>query len=54
MLTDIHKNDVDPKGGQKSYDHLKMLRVLILKEWHSLTDKETEDCKAGFYDILRI
>lgn len=52
MLTGIHKNDVDPKGGQKSYDHLKMLRVLILKEWHSLSDKETEDCLKVRLDFL--
>jgi transposase, IS5 family len=52
MLTGIHKNDVDPKGGQKSYDHLKMLRVLILKEWHSLSDKETEECLKVRLDFL--
>jgi IS5 family transposase len=52
MLTGVHKNDVDPKGGQKSYDHLKMLRVLILKEWHSLSDKETEDSLKVRLDFL--
>jgi IS5 family transposase len=52
MLTGIHKNDVDPRGGQKSYDHLKMLRVLILKEWHSLSDKETEDSLKVRLDFL--
>ena len=52
MLTGVHKNDVDPRGGQKSYDHLKMLRVLILKEWHSLSDKETEDSLRVRLDFL--
>jgi hypothetical protein len=52
MLTGIHKNDVDPRGGQKSYDHLMMLRVLILKEWHSLSDKETEDSLKVRLDFL--
>ena len=52
MFTGIHKNDIDPRGGQKSYDHLKMLRVIILKEWHSLSDKETEDSLKVRLDFL--
>jgi transposase, IS5 family len=52
ILTSIHKNDVDPRGGQKSYDHLKMLKVLILKEWHSISDKETEDSLKVKLDFL--
>lgn len=52
MLRGIHKNDVNPKGGPKSYDPLRMLRVLILKEWHSLSDKETEECLKVRLDFM--
>lgn len=41
-LRGIHKNDIDSKGGQKAYDHVKMLKALILGQWHSLSDEELE------------
>lgn len=39
----VVKNDIDSQGGQKPYDHVKMLKAVILKEWHSLSDKEMEE-----------
>ena len=41
-LKGIHKNDIDSQGGQKAYDHVSMLKALILGQWHSLSDEELE------------
>jgi len=41
-LRGIHKNDIDSKGGQKAYDHVKMLKALVLGQWHTLSDEELE------------
>jgi len=52
LLIGIHKNDVDPQGGQKPYDHVKMLKAVILKEWHSLSDKEMEEALRVRIDFM--
>lgn len=39
-LKRIHKNDIDPKGGPKAYDNLKMFKAILLGQWHSLSDAE--------------
>ncbi len=37
-LKRLHKNDVDPQGGPKGYDHLQMFKAILLQQWHSLND----------------
>ena len=39
-LKNVHKNDINPQGGQKAYDNLKMFKTLLLQQWHSLSDEE--------------
>jgi IS5 family transposase len=51
-LLGIHKNDIDPQGGQKPYDHLKMLKAVLLKEWHSLFDKDMEEALRVRIDFM--
>ena len=52
-LIGIHKNDVDPQGGgQKPYDQVKMLKAVLLKEWHSLSDKEMEEALRVRIDFM--
>jgi transposase, IS5 family len=51
-LLGIHKNDIDPQGGQKPYDHLKMLKAVLLKEWHSLSDKDMEEALRVRIDFM--
>lgn len=52
-LKGIHKNDLDPQnGGQKPYDPLKMLKVILLKEWHSLSDPEMENALRVRMDFM--
>jgi IS5 family transposase len=41
-LSGIHKNDFNPQGGQNGYDHLSMLKAIILGQWHNLSDRELE------------
>jgi len=51
-LLGIHKNDIDPQGGQKPYDHLKMLKTVLLKEWHNLSDKDMEEALRVRIDFM--
>ena len=51
-LIGIHKNDIDSQGGQKPYEHVKMLKAVILKEWHSLSDKEMEEALRVRIDFM--
>jgi len=52
-LIGIHRNDNDPSlGGQRPYDHIKMLKTVLLKEWHSLSDKEMEEALRVRLDFI--
>jgi IS5 family transposase len=52
-LRGIHRNDKDASvGGQKPYDHVKMLKTILLKEWHSLSDKEMEEVLRVRLDFI--
>lgn len=52
ILKGIHKNDINSKGGQKPYDHIKMLKTVLLKEWHSLSDREAEEAIKVRLDFM--
>ena len=51
-LKNIHKNDINPQGGQKAYDNLKMFKALLLQQWHSLSDEETEEALCVRIDFM--
>lgn len=42
LLSGIHKNDINSKGGRKSYDKIAMLKLVLLGQWNSLSDEELE------------
>lgn len=48
----IHKNEVDPKGGQKPYDNLSMFKAILLGQWHNLSDPELEEALSLRLDFL--
>jgi len=41
-LNKIHKNDINPQGGPKAFDNPKMFKAILLQQWHSLSDSDTE------------
>jgi len=51
-LKNVHKNDIDPQGGQKAYDNLKMFKTLLLQQWQSLSDEETEEALCVRIDFM--
>ena len=51
-LKNIHKNDINPQGGQKAYDNLKMFKTLLLQQWHSLSAEETEEALCVRIDFM--
>jgi len=51
-LKNIHKNDINPQGGQKAYDNLKMFKTLLLQQWHSLSDEQTEESLCVRIDFM--
>jgi IS5 family transposase len=51
-LKKIHKNDVEPQGGQKAYDNLKMFKAVLLGQWHNLSDPELEEALCLRLDFL--
>ena len=51
-LKSVHKNDIDPKGGQKAYDNLKMFKALLLQQWHSLSDEQLEESLCVRIDFM--
>ena len=51
-LKKIHKNDVNPKGGPKAYDNLKMFKAILLGQWHSLSDPELEEALSLRIDFM--
>lgn len=48
----IHKNDVNPQGGRKAYDNLKMFKSILLGQWHSLSDPELEEALSIRIDFM--
>jgi IS5 family transposase len=51
-LKNVHKNDIDPQGGQKAYDNLKMFKTLLLQQWHNLSDEQTEEALCVRIDFM--
>jgi len=51
-LKHVHKNDIDPQGGQKAFDNLKMFKTLLLQQWHSLSDEQTEEALCVRLDFM--
>ena len=48
----VHKNDADSQGGQKAYENLKMFKVLLLQQWHSLSDEQAEEALCVRLDFM--
>jgi len=51
-LKNVHKNDINPQGGQKAYDNLKMFKTLLLQQWHNLSDEEIEEALCVRIDFM--
>lgn len=51
-LRKIHKNDVDPQGGPKAYDNLKMFKAILLQQWYSLSDYALEEALSLRLDFM--
>lgn len=51
-LKRIHKNDINPKGGPKSYDNLKMFKAVLLGQWHTLSDAQLEEALSVRIDFM--
>jgi IS5 family transposase len=51
-LKNIHKNDINPKGGPKAYDNLKMFKAILLGQWHTLSDPELEEALSVRIDFM--
>lgn len=51
-LKSVHKNDINSQGGQKAYDNLKMFKTLLLQQWHSLSDEQTEEALSVRIDFM--
>jgi transposase, IS5 family len=51
-LKRIHKNDINPKGGPKAYDNLKMFKAILLGQWHTLSDAELEEALCVRIDFM--
>ena len=52
LLTHIHKNDVDSRGGPIRYKHLSMFKAILLGRWHSLSDPALEDALRVRLDFI--
>lgn len=51
-LKGIHKNELNPQGGPKSYDVLKMFKSILLGQWHSLSDPGLEEALRLRLDFI--
>lgn len=51
-LRQIHKNDLNPQGGQKAYDNLKMFKAILLGQWHTLSDPALEEALSVRIDFM--
>lgn len=52
LLKSVHKNDINPQGGPKAYDNLKMFKAILLQQWHSLSDAELEEALGIRIDFM--
>ncbi len=51
-LRGIHKNEIDPQGGPKSYNNLAMFKALLLSQWYSLSDLALEEALRVRLDFM--
>jgi len=51
-LKQVHKNDINPQGGQKAYDNLKMFKAILLGQWHNLSDPGLEEALCVRIDFM--
>jgi IS5 family transposase len=51
-LKGIHKNDIHDQGGQRAYDSVKMLKALLLGQWHNLSDPKLEESLRVRLDFM--
>lgn len=51
-LKRIHRNDINPKGGPKAYDNLKMFKAILLGQWHTLSDEQLEEALSVRIDFM--
>lgn len=51
-LKQVHKNDINSKGGPKAYDNLKMFKAILLGQWHTLSDPELEEALSVRIDFM--
>jgi IS5 family transposase len=51
-LKRIHKNDINPQGGPKAYDNLKMFKAVLLGQWHTLSDAQLEEALSVRIDFM--
>lgn len=42
-LNKLYKKDIQDKGGERSYDPLKMFKAILLGQWYSLSDPALEE-----------
>lgn len=52
LVSGIYKRDESNKGGQEPFDGIQMLKVLILGQWHSLSDVKLEEALNVRLDFL--
>jgi len=48
----IHKNEVNPQGGPKSYNTLSMFKAILLSQWYSLSDLALEEALRVRLDFM--
>ncbi|KPJ67134.1 MAG: hypothetical protein AMJ43_05635 [Coxiella sp. DG_40] len=51
-LKGLCKNEEDSQGGQKAYDPIKMLKALLLGQWHNLSDPKLEESLQVRLDFM--
>jgi len=52
QLKGIHKNEVNPLGGPKSYNNLSMFKAILLSQWYSLSDTSLEEALRVRLDFM--
>jgi len=52
MLHGIHKRDLSGAGGREPYDVVSMFKLMLLGQWHRLSDTELEHALAVRIDFL--
>lgn len=51
-LRGIHVNEINPKGGPKSYNNLSMFKAILIGQWHSLSDSGLEEALRLRLDFM--